>query len=445
MPTQFSTNGKITEEPQRLRRFERSGMVQEIVSNKPGLLIRYGISIFLLVLVLVGILAWFIKYPDIISTHALLTSINSPKPVIALQNGKLIAFSVKENDSVKQGQILGKMEALADHEKVLMLSQKLVSLSIALEENNAEKLLSFLNDKTFYQNDAMLGELQTYQQEFSNASLVFKNYLSNGFYIKKKNMLATDMANLKKLNRNLQQQEVMVQQDLALTQKTFDANETLKNDKIISDFEYRLEKSKLINKQMSLPQISASLISNENQQVEKQKEKMELENLIAQQKQVFTQALNTYKSHVAEWEKQYSLIAPIDGIVRFASFMQVNQQVKANEIICYISTGNSEYYAELTIPQSNFGKVKRGQTVLLKFPAYPYQEYGAVKGKIDFISHIPTDSGYKAKVSLSQGLFTSQQKQIVFTEGLKANGEIITKDMRLLERFYYGILNKAGN
>ena len=85
-----------------------------------------------------------------------------------------------------------------------------------------------------------------------------------------------------------------------------------------------------------------------------------------------------------------------------------------------------------------------GEQVLLKFASYPFQEYGAVKGKIAFISHITTDSGYLAKVVLTDGLNTNYKKQIQYRDGLVAQGEIITKDLRLLQRFYYGIVKQVN-
>ena len=42
--------------------------------------------------------------------------------------------------------------------------------------------------------------------------------------------------------------------------------------------------------------------------------------------------------------------------------------------------------------------------VQLGFDAYPYQEMGFVKGKLNHISKIATDSGFQAKVILENGL-----------------------------------------
>ena len=255
-------------------------------------------------------------------------------------------------------------------------------------------------------------------------------------------MLFKDIDNLKKLYNNLEEQKTLQQQDLALSQKTFDANESLKKDKVISEFDYRTEQSKLIGKKLTLPQIDAAIINNEAQQNDKQKEIGELENTIAQQKEIFQQALNTFKSQLDDWKKKYLLIAPIDGKVSFASFMQENQQLQTGQTVCFINPENSEYFAQIFIPQTNFGKVAVGQKVLLKFNSYPYQEYGYVNGKVDFISHIPTDSGYLARIDFSNGLITTYNKQVQYRDGLTADAEIITKDLRLLERFYYDLVKQ---
>ena len=440
MPNQFSTNGTLIEEPQAVRRFERSEMVQELVSNKPGLLIRYGTMIFFFVLIFLFVACWFIQYPDIVAAKARLTSINTPKEVITKTSGKLIKLFAKEGDQASIGGVLGYMESTANHADVISLSETINVLQTSTEKNNFEQLPQYINLP--YQN---LGELQQSYQTFLQAFIVFRNYIANGFYIKKKTMLTKDFHFLQKMHSNSLQQKNLNEEDIDLSQKTFDANQTLSDDKVISAFDYRNEKSKLINKKLTLPQINAAIISNEAQQNEKQKKIAELENQITQQKSIFIQSLYTLKSQVDEWKKTYLLTAPTDGTIAFATFLQENQQLQANQVICFVNPGNAEYYAAIYVPQSNFGKIKLGQDVLLKFPSYPFQEYGAVKGKIEFISNITTDSGYLARVILPNGLNTAYKRQVQFREGLIAQGEIITKNMRLLQRFYYNIVNQVKN
>ncbi len=151
------------------------------------------------------------------------------------------------------------------------------------------------------------------------------------------------------------------------------------------------------------------------------------------------QALQTIKSQVQAWEYKYVLKAPVSGTMSFTGFFQENQEVKTGQVLFYIQPDNTSYFVEMLIPQYNSGKVKVGQKVLLKFQAYPSEQYGSLIGTIDNIKPVPTDSGYLARVILPQGLHTNYKKTLQYRDGLLAQAEIITRDMRLLERFYSNV------
>jgi multidrug efflux pump subunit AcrA (membrane-fusion protein) len=419
---------------------ELGSEIDEIISKRPPFIVRWGTVYFFFLLLLIGLVSWFIKYPDVITTKAKLTSLNPPKAIVARLDGQLVKLNVREGQRVQKYQVLGYMESTANAETVIYLSGILDSLQNALY-NGQYNLLSF-SFPSGEGRDGALGELQQPYQIFIQSFILFRSYLENGFYLQKKKLLAKDMETLQRLNNNLYQQKRLEEEDLSLAQQTFTANEQLKDQKVISAFDYRNESSKLIGKKMSLPQITSSIINNEAQQNDKRKEILELDNQIAQQKNIFIQSLNTFISQVDEWKKKYLLISPVKGRIAFSGFIEEHQQLHANQIICFVNPSNSQYYAEIYIPQFNLGKVKTGQQVLLKFSSYPYEEYGSLNGRIDFISTIPTDSGYLAKVILTNGLTTIYNKPIQYREGLQAQGEIITQNMRLSKRFYYNIVKK---
>ncbi len=424
--------------------------LEEVITNKPPFIVRWGTLLLFLLLCAAAAVSWFIKYPDIVPVNAKLVSVNAPKPVVSITGGRLIKLFVAENDTVTNNQLVGFIESTANHNDVLQIVALIDSMNTLLLQDNVESAVNYFQSFSHPSSQyfplrgiegALLGELQPAFQIFMQAQATFKNYLANGFYLRKKKMLATDMANLLRMHSNLNKQQQLQQQDLALTQKTFEANQSLHNDSVISSFDLRNEKSKLINKKLTIPQLSIAIITNETQQNEKRKETAELENTIAQQKNIFQQALHTFKSQLSDWKRKYILYAPINGRVSFTSFIQENQQIAASQTICFINPGNSLYYAQAVIPQNNFGKIKSGQKILLKFPAYPFREFGSVYGSVGFISNVATDSGYLIKINLPQGLQTNYQINIPFKEGLIATGEIITKDMRLLQRFYYSVFN----
>lgn len=417
--------------------------IDEIVSRRPPFIVRWGTTCFLILLLLLLLISWFIQYPDIVTTKAKLTSLNAPKAVIARVDGQLIKLSVKEEEGVYKNEIIGYMESNANAVTVIHLSGVLDSLQNALNNNKPELIKDFFS-AALIKSQKELGELQQPYQTFIQSFVVFKSYLESGFYLQKKEMLKTDMENLLRLSDNLNQQKKLQEQDLSLSQQTFNASRQLREENAMSPLEYRNESSKLIGKQMNIPEITSSILNNKAQQNAKKEEIMELDNQIAQQKSIFIQSLNTFISQVNEWKKKYLLTAPIEGRIAFSDFIQERQQLHTNQTICYVDPDNSKYYAEIYIPQFNLGKVKKGQQVLLKFSSYPFEQYGSLCGKIDFISTIPTDSGYLSKVVLVNGLTTNFNRTIQYREGLVADGEIITENMRLPERLFNSMRKMVG-
>ena len=74
----------------------------------------------------------------------------------------------------------------------------------------------------------------------------------------------------------------------------------------------------------------------------------------------------------------------------------------------------------------------------LKLQNYPDYEFGVLKGKVSLISEISNKEGfYTIDVSLPKKLITSHKKEIEFKQEMRATAEIITEDLRLIQRFFY--------
>ncbi|MBX9785114.1 MAG: HlyD family secretion protein [Chitinophagaceae bacterium] len=439
----FSLNGQ-GQKPATLKNSfaEQHNEIEQIISARPPLFVRWGTMYFLLLLSALAIVCWFIQYPDLVSAKARLNSINAPKEVVTKTEGKLQSLFIKNGDSVAAGTVLGYMESVAKPTAVFQIKRQTDTIASLISENSTNEIVNYFPDYARQQYLNELGELQQPFQTFMQSFISFRDYISNGFYLRKRTMLQTDMGNIQRLLVILNEQKELLQEDVQLSNETLSANETLLKEKVISPLDYRNEKSKLIARQLTLPQIKSSIVTNESQQNEKRKEIAELENQVLIQKNNFIQALQTFNNQLQQWELKYILKAPVSGKVFYTSFFQENQQVKNGQLLFYVQPGNSSCFAEMLIPQYNFGKIKKGQEVFLKFQAYPYEQFGSVTGKIEFISETPSDSGFLAKVILSNGLVTNYQKSLQFKSGLLAQADIVTDNMRLLERFYYNIIKQ---
>ena len=69
---------------------------------------------------------------------------------------------------------------------------------------------------------------------------------------------------------------------------------------------------------------------------------------------------------------------------------------------------------------------------------FPDREFGIISGKIENISLTPDkDGNLLIDVSLPNGLDTSYEKKIEFQQEMTGTADIITEDLRLIERLLY--------
>lgn len=413
----------------------RSEATQEIISQKSGFVERWALLIFLSVLLVLTGATWFVHYPDIIQTRGTLSADNGPKEIIPLQTGRLVRLFVKNGQQLKQGEMIGWIESSARTEEIIQLSALLDSSTNLLAAGKSENL-----SQLFIRPFRNLGKLQASYQTYINSLQEFNDYLVNGFYLRRKQMLLTDLASIKLIKESLDKQKQLIEQDIALSEKSYRMKQQLFNEKVISAEEYREEESKMVNKQIAVPQINTSLLNTQNQERDKLKDLEQLEHDVIQQKTTFEQALQTLKSNVDDWMHEYTLRAPLDGTINFVMRVQQNQFIQQGKLLGYVNPPDSKFYAEIYLPQQNLGKVDTGMQVQLRFDAYPYQETGFVRGKLAYISKTTSDSGYWAAVRLDHGLETNLRHTLQYKAGLKADALVITSDMRLLTRLYYNLV-----
>lgn len=403
--------------------------IQYIISTPPAWLVRWGLTGFLGILCLVLYLSYLIEYPQTVQASFRLTSTDAPKAIQSKIESRLMRLLVKDGEKVQKDQVLAYLESNAEASQILTLGQYTDSLYRIIAGNAPENLTN-----TAIPAFSNLGELQRDFQTFAQVATQFSAFLSQAFYVQKRSLLQKDLKDLEALYQNLLTQQSIQQQEYELARQENMIQNQLATQKVIAPLELKREDAKLLAKKLPLQNIESALIQNQSAQTNKQKEILELAQLVSEQKNTFIQAIQTLKSAIDDWEKKYLIKSPLAGKIRFAGFLQEKQTVTANQTLFFVENQSQHYYGEANIPQYNFGKIKVGQKVLIKFASYPFAEYGLVIGKIDFIAEIPqNDSIFLAKVILTNGLNTNYQQKITFKPHLKATAEIITQNRRLIE------------
>lgn len=155
------------------------------------------------------------------------------------------------------------------------------------------------------------------------------------------------------------------------------------------------------------------------------------------------QSFNQLKKAIKDWEYQYVLQSNMSGKVSFLNYWNTNQTVNQGDLVfTIIPSENASFIAKLKTPAQNSGKIKIGQQVNISLESFPEQEYGVLNGQVKNISVIPDTEGfYLIDVQLPSKLITSYKKEINFKQEMRGTAEIVTEDLRLIERFFYKFRN----
>lgn len=410
----------------------RSQEVQEIIGRTPHWLVRRGIGVFLGVLILIFLTASVIEYPEIINAPLSLTAINTPKTLESKINGKVIKLFSQDKSRVEQGEVIAWLESTADHAMILKLSDQLDRIHPQLEVNDQVYELS--NEVSAY---SKLGELQSAFQTFEQSHREYLAYLSGGYYYNRRKILEQEMTFADTLLKKLEIQRQIQDQNYELAEKELKAQQKLSDKGLIAPLDLLNAERNFANLELPIQQTEASIINNRVSKLSKEKEVMDLDRAAKDQKSNFIQALNTFKSAISDWKSKYLLTAPVSGTLTYAGIVQEQQSINSGQAVLYIEPETTNYFGDMRISQASFGKIQEGQRVMIKFSAYPYQEFGSVTGEIEFLSDFPVeDNLFFAKVRFPEGLTTNYGQQLPPANGMSGQAEIITKDMRLLERIY---------
>ena len=421
--------------PDTLKEIElRSEEVQEILTKVPHWMIRWGNLLFLCVILLMLLLSWFVKYPDIISSEMVLTTQIPPQKEYAKVTGYIDTILVSDNERVSKNQPLAVLENTAKYQDVFYIKSILDTLKISstsfqypIDSIPVLFLGDIDSDYALFENSFIQYKLNKELQPFSNEAT------ANRFSV----------SELKRRLANLNVQKELNASELAFKEKDLKRNETLFEKGVISAMEYENKQLEYLQAQrnyknmtVSISQIRESISTASSNlkgtKINSTKEEMVLfKNVI--------QSYNQLKTSVKDWELRYLLQSKINGNVSFLNFWTANQNVNQGDLVfTIIPSENADFVAKLKTPAQNSGKIKVGQDVNIKLENFPETEFGTLQGKIKSISLIADAEGfYLIDVSLPSILITSYNKEIAFKQEMRGVAEIVTEDLRLIERFFY--------
>jgi len=400
----------------------RSEEVQEIISHVPAGVTRWGLTVIFFVMLTLVSTTWFIKYPDLLVATVVITTTPAPVSLVSRSSGKITVLK-QDNEVCQKGDVVAFIQSNADVGAVLDLEKKLTQNIAEINATGA------------------LGDLQLYYSALLNTQTAVTIFHQNGAFDKQIDQLDRQLITYQKLNRSLASQQHIASQELQLAMQKFKTDSILYEQKVTAAMDFNQSKTIWLQQQRVAKAIETTRIGNELQvnQIQKQINDLNIQKVEQQQKLEVALSNATYEllGQIEKWKEVYLFTATRNGRIAHLGFFENDAFVEAGRPLFSIVPEKGKLMARAELPIRGSGKVKIGQRVNIRLENYPFEQFGLLRGTIHSISEIPNLDKYYISIELPDRLYTSQKKMLTFKQQLSGTTEIITEDLRLLERFFY--------
>ncbi|HDD2124114.1 TPA: HlyD family efflux transporter periplasmic adaptor subunit [Salmonella enterica] len=173
--------------------------------------------------------------------------------------------------------------------------------------------------------------------------------------------------------------------------------------------------------------------------------------------------INEMKSNISQSssDRENIITSKSNGIISSVLFYE-GQNIKSGETIISVLPNKSHFIAELFVPSNAMGFIKKGDKVVLRYQAYPYQKFGQQYGNIYQISRniltpreLTNVTGsqvqtpfYRVLVKLDRQYVPVYNKKETLMSGMLINADILTDKRTLIEwglEPLYGLKEKYTN
>lgn len=409
--------------------------ILDILNESPRWVVRMGATVimFLLLLFLAG--TWFIRYPEILSGQALVTTSVPTIRVVSEKEGKIMRLLVQNGASVRKGEVLAEMENNTKLENTASLQQLLRQTQAFLK--NPRHSIALPNDALTW------GDLQSDVLALSQHYNSFKQLQNDGFHAREVQNLRQQIKALRQLQQVQTRKKDLNSAELTNSLDGYQTDQKLFSEGIYSRLEFKKKENDYLGKQRELETESENLIKNEIKLTEITQQLNAAEYAFAEkQRQLLhsiDQAAQNIENGLRSWQQRYLITAPSDGKLAFLQQLSENQFVRSGEMLFSVVPFEQDFVAMVDIPVKGLGKASIGQKVVLKLDDYPFQEFGTVEGTVLSLAPSADVKTYRMVVGLPNGLKSSYHHTFLCKSEMTGTAEVVTEDMRLFERAFYGI------
>jgi HlyD family secretion protein len=418
----------------------------EVEESTPPRIAR--MTLYTVVALIAAAITWasLSQVDTIVAAQGKLISTSPNIVVQPLETSVVRKIHVKAGDVVGRGQALATLDPTFSQADVDQLRTRLTAL-----DANIHRLQAELNNQKFIvvdsgnQDQVLQAKLFAERKAFYETSL--RNYDAQ---------IASAQANLK----TSQSEEVTLQQRLETLRSIETMRETLMDKAVGSKLNYLLSRDARLDIDGNLARLRGNQVDYTHR-IERSRAEQQtfIEDFRRTAYQDLVDAIAKRNSAVedlkkAELRQQLIVLkAPVDSIVLEIASRTVGSVVREAETLFVLVPRNENLQAEVNVEGKDIGQVAVGQSVRLKFDAFPFQKYGTGHGTVRVVSrdsfapdtkndatrHMSSPY-YRILIDVDEARLRSQPADFQMIPGMAVTAEMKVGHRSVMSYFLYPLI-----
>lgn len=411
--------------------------LDEILTRPPASLVRWGITLLFGLGLLLLAATWFIRYPDVVRGQIVITTERPPVRIYSRSTGRLVNLLVSDTATVQAGQALAEIENTT-HLENLPLVRSLSRQVLNGLRHQAPATIQWPNPSLTF------GDLQPEVNNLIKQYTDYQRLLTDPFQQQQLALLDRQIADYRRLVVVNEAQATINGQEFANVEQKYLADKGLYADKVYGRLEFLKEENAYLSKKKENEAYHRTAIENSLTLSEREKQRQTLQHDWQEKRLLLEtglrQSVSTIENVLQTWQQNYVLKAPVAGRLTYLKTLHQNDFVRVSDTLFAVVSAGQPLVGQVTIGTLGLGKIRVGQRVIIRLDDYPYQEFGTLHGVVRRLAPSISRQQYRVVVSLPNGLQTGpNEPSFPFRPELTGSAELVTDDLRLLERAFYGL------
>ncbi len=276
--------------------------------------------------------------------------------------------------------------------------------------------------------------------------------------------IASQLANAQRELAQVEAEVVTRQRQIRIASETLERLRRLEGGQFVSVLQIKQQEALVLDYTGQMQALQRQAIGTRRLMAQLQQAQRELPSQLRASDAGYQRDLAQLEQERVQTQASGALLvkAPVSGVVA-TQIVKPGQAVQAGQPLLSLLPGDGKLEAELLVPSRAIGFIAPGDTVLLRYQAFPYQKFGHQRGQVARISRSALSSGelgalignaqqgephYRITVALAQQTITVYGKSELLKPGMLLDADVMGERRRLIEWIFeplYSLKGKVGS